>query len=180
MRIKPVPADSIQSMLMPRERNLSVKPKTKTAKSATRPKRPAPLGIRVEPEAQFLAVDLEIVSRRQIDQLAPAFGDNVGINRNEQVGKDHILLLSTGGKTPFSEDLNKMINQTILMQVKLVHKLPEVARKQWDDARTKTFDIGIQAGGGPHVFEVRLTKQTILAVSAVGGCIQFTICGAVW
>jgi len=157
-----------------------MKGKTRTTKSAGKPKRTRQLEKIVEPETQFLAVDLEIVSRRQIDQLAPAFGANVGINRNVKVGKDYVLLLSTGGKTPFSEDFNKMINQTILMQVKLVHKLPEVARKQWDDARTKTFDIGIQAGGKPHVFEVRLTKQTTSAVSAVGGSIQFTIYGAVW
>jgi hypothetical protein len=157
-----------------------MKRRTQTAKSASRPKRAAQLGARVEPETQFLAVDLEIVSRRQVDRLAPAFGANVGINRNEKVGKDHVLLLSTGGKMPFSEDFNKMINQTILMQVKLVHKLPEVVRKQWDAARTKTFDIGIQAGGRPHVFEVRLTKQTISAVSAIGGSIQFTIYGAVY
>jgi hypothetical protein len=166
--------------MMPRERNSSMKRKTQTAKSASKPKRVAQRGARVESETQFLAIDLEIVSRRQIDQLVPAFGANVGINRNEKVGKDHVLLLSTGGKTPFSEDFNKMINQTILRQVKLVHKLPEVARKQWDDARTKTFDIGIQAGGEPHVFEVRLSKQTISAVSAAGGSIQFTIYGAVW
>jgi len=154
--------------------------KTRTAKNTSKPKRATQLGKRLEPETQFLAVDLEIVSRRQIDQLAPAFGTNVGINRNEKVGKDYVLLLSTGGNAPLSEDFNKLINQSILMQVKLVHKLPEVARKQWDDARTKTFDVGIQAGGGPHVFEIQLTEQTISAVSAIGGSIQFTIYGAIW
>lgn len=157
-----------------------MKRKTQMARSTSRPERAVQRRVSVEPETQYLAVDLEIVSRRQIDQLAPAFGANVGINRNVKVGKDHVLLFSTGGKTPFSEDLNKLINRTILMQVKLVHKLPEAARKQWDNARTKTFDIGIQAGGKPHAFEVRLTKQTISAVSAVGGSVQFTIYGAVW
>jgi hypothetical protein len=155
-----------------------MKRKSQTAKSTSSPKRTTQLGARVEAETQFLAVDLEIVSRRQIDQLVPAFGANVGINRNAMVGKDHVLLLSTGGKTPFSQDFNKLINNIILTQIKLVHKLPEIARKQWDDARTKTFDIGIQAGSTPHVFEVRLTKQTISAVSEVGGSIQFTVYGA--
>ncbi len=157
-----------------------MKRKTQMAKSAGLPERAFPRKVSVEPETQYLAVDLEIISSRQIDQLAPAFGTNVGINRSEKVGKDHVLLLSTGGKTPFRDDFNKLINQTILMQVKLVHKLPEAARKQWDRAKAKKFDIGIQAGGKPHVFEVRLTKQTIAAVSAVGGSIQFTIYGAVW
>lgn len=157
-----------------------MKRNSQTAKSTSSPKRTIQRAARVELKTEFLAVDLEIVSRRKIDQLVPAFGANVGINRDAKVGKEHVLLLSTGGKTPFSEDFNKMINQIILMQVKLVHKLPEIARKQWDAARTKTFDIGIQAGGGPHVFEVRLTRQTISAVSAVGGSIQFTIYGAVW
>lgn len=157
-----------------------MKPKSQTAKRTNRQKRTAPLATKVEPETQFLAIDLEIVSTHRVDQLAPAFGANVGINRNEKIGKDHILLLSIGGKRPPSKDLNQMINQTILMQVKLVHKLPEAVRKQWDQARTKTFDIGIQAGAGPHIFEVRLTKQTVAAVSALGGGIQITIYGAVW
>src|SRR5215207_1215347 len=122
MRLQTVRADSIQSTLMPHERNPSMKRKTQTAKSATRPKRAAQRGAKVEPETQFLAVDLEIVSRRKIDQLVPAFGANVGINRNEKVGKDHVLLLSTGGRAPFSPDFNKLINHIILMQIKLVHK----------------------------------------------------------
>ena len=156
-----------------------MKRKSQTAKSASSPKQTIQRATRVELETEFLAVDLEIVSRRPIDQLVPAFGTNVGINRDAKVGKDHILLLSTGGRTPFSQDFNKMINHIILTQIKLVHKLPEVARKQWDNARTKTFDIGIQAGSAPHVFEVRLTNQTISAVSEVGGSIQFTVYGVV-
>ena len=153
--------------------------KSQPAKNTSSPKRGIQRATRMESETEFLAVDLEIVSRRKIDQLVPAFGRNVGINRNVKVGKDNILLLSTGASTPFSPDFNKMINHIILSQIKLVHKLPELARKQWDDARTKTFDIGIQAGSEPHVFEVRLTKQTISAVSEVGGSIQFTIYGVV-
>ena len=151
--------------------------KSQTAKNASSPKRITQRAAGMEPKTEFLAVDLEIVSRRKIDQLVPAFGANVGINRDVKVGKDHILLLSTGGRTSFSPDFNKMINHLILTQIKLVHKLPEVARKQWDNARTKTFDIGIQAGVAPHVFEVRLTKQTISAVREVGGSIQFTLYG---
>ena len=154
-----------------------MKPKSQIAKKASSPKRSIPRTASVEPKTEFLAVDLEIVSRRKIDQLVPAFGRNVGINRNVKVGKDHILLLSTGANTPFNPDFNKMINHIILSQIKLVHKLPGIARKQWDDARTKTFDIGIQAGSEPHVFEIRLTKQTISAVSEVGGSIQFTVYG---
>ena len=151
--------------------------KSRTANNARSPKQTIRRATRVELETMFLAVDLEIVSRRRIDQLVPAFGANVGINRDVKVGKDHILLLSTGGRTSFSPDFNKLINHIILTQIKLVHKLPEVARKQWDNARTKTFDIGIQAGSTPHVFEVRLTKQTISAVWEVGGSIQFTVYG---
>ena len=154
-----------------------MKRKTQMAGSTSRPERTVQRKVSVEPETQYLAVDLEIVSRRKIDQLVPAFGANVGINRDVKVGKDHILLLSTGGRTSFSPDFNKMINHIILTQIKLVRKLPEVARRQWDNARTKTFDIGIQAGSAPHVFEVRLTKQTISAVWEVGGSIQFTVYG---
>lgn len=134
---------------------------------------------RVVEETDFLAVDLEIVSMRRIDLLAPAFGKHVGVMRHEKVGKKTVLLLSTGGYVPFDDNIDKLINKLILSQVKLVQVLPKEARQQWDNAITRTFDIGIQAGKKPPVYEMRLAKRTVAAVSAVGGSVQITIYGSV-
>ena len=130
-------------------------------------------------ETEFLAVDLVIVSSRRIDLVAPAFGKHVSVMRNEKIGRKTILLLSTGEYMPQNNNIDKRINTIILSQVKLVQALPKEARQQWDNATTRTFDIGIQAGKSPTVYEMRLTRQTISAVSAVGGSIQITVYGSV-
>lgn len=129
-------------------------------------------------ETEFLAVDLVIVSSRRIDLLVPAFGKQVGVMRNEKIGRKTILLLSTGAYMTHN-NIDKRINNLILMQVKLVQALPKEAMQQWDNATTRTFDIGIQAGKSPTVYEMRLTRQTVSAVSAVGGNIQITVYGSV-
>jgi hypothetical protein len=129
-------------------------------------------------ETEFLAVDLVIVSSRRIDLVAPAFGRHVSVMRNEKIGRKTILLLSTGDYTTHN-NIDKRINKLILSQVKLVQALPKEARQQWDNATTRTFDVGIQAGKSPTVYEMRLTRQTVSAVAAVGGSIQITVYGSV-
>ncbi|HKY53248.1 MAG TPA: hypothetical protein VJM08_03030 [Anaerolineales bacterium] len=133
---------------------------------------------RVMEETEFLAIDLEIVSSRRIDLLVPAFGEHVGVNRNEKIGKKTVLLLSTGRYVRYDDDIDKMINKLILSQVKLVQTLPKEARQQWDNATTRTFDIGIQAGKRPSAYEIRLASRTVSAVSAVGARVQITIYGS--
>ena len=130
-------------------------------------------------ETEFLAVDLVIISSRRIDLVAPAFGQHVGVMRNEKIGRKTILLLSTGGYVPQEDNIDKLINKLIFSQVKLIQALPKEARQQWDNAATRTFDIGIQSGQSPIVYEMRLAKQTISAVAAVGGSIQITVYGSV-
>lgn len=132
---------------------------------------------RMEEETEFLAVDLVIVSRRQIDLLATAFGKHVSVMRNEKIDKKTVLLLSMGEYVPHDDNIDKLINKLILSQVKLVQALPKEARQQWDNATTRTFDIGIQAGKSPRVYEMRLEKRTISAVSTVGGNVQITVYG---
>ena len=156
-----------------------MKRRASTSGKANPSRKPDRFVTRVIEETEFLAIDLEIVSRRRIDLLAPAFGEHVGVNRNEKVGKKTVLLLSTGRYVRYDDDIDKMVNALILSQVKLVQALPKEARQQWDNATTRTFDIGIQAGKRPSAFEIRLASQTMSAVSAVGGSVQITIYGIV-
>ena len=130
-------------------------------------------------ETEFLAVDLVIVSSRRIDLLIPAFGQHVSVMRNEKIGRKTILLLSTGGYVPHDDNIDKRINKLLLSQIKLIQALSKEARQQWDNATTRTFDIGIQAGKSPTVYEMRLTRQAVSAVSEVGGSIQITVYGSV-
>jgi len=133
--------------------------------------------IRIEPITEFLAVDLEIVSRSNLDRLIQALGMQDGVNRNEQVNQDHIVLLGLGMEAP-SYEAEPYINFIIQAAAALVEKLPKAARRLWDQAQTKTFDIGIQAGKQPRTFEVHIDTSTITALGRVGSGIQITIYGA--
>ena len=130
-------------------------------------------------ETHFLAVDLEIISRRPLHLLVPAFGDHIGVLRNEKLGRKNVLLLSTGAYVSHDDNIDKLVNKLISSQVKLVQALPAEAREQWDNATTRTFDIGIQAGKKPAVYEIKLAPRTFSSISAIGGSIQITVYGSV-
>jgi DNA-binding cell septation regulator SpoVG len=62
--------------------------------------------------------------------------------------------------------------------VALVNKLPKPARKIWDNAILREFNIGIEAGIRPHAFELRIQTRTLEVVAQVNGRIGITIYGA--
>lgn len=137
----------------------------------------AKLAVRDKLETEFLAVDLEIVSRSNLDPLIEALGKDFGINRNQKVGRLYFVLLSTGGSTPYRADPSKYISTLIRSVLKHVEQLPDLPRKLWDGAKSLTFDVGFQAGSLPNPYEVRLDKHAIAAASRLGACVQITIYG---
>ncbi len=69
--------------------------------------------------------------------------------------------------------------------VALVDALPRAARRCWNEASLRTFDIGIQAGpeverakGFRALDDVTLTPKTLRAVSRVKGRIKVTVYAA--
>jgi hypothetical protein len=57
-----------------------------------------------------------------------------------------------------------------------IESLRGSARACWKQARRRTFDIGVQAGGRGRAFdEVRLTADTLKRVAAAGAHIQVTV-----
>jgi hypothetical protein len=60
--------------------------------------------------------------------------------------------------------------------VHLVDGLPKLARRCWDQASRRTWDIGLQAGLAPQSFEeVTLKTETLHAIARVGGRVQITL-----
>ncbi len=62
--------------------------------------------------------------------------------------------------------------------VKRVTALPPHAKRVWDRAQTRTFDIGIQAGLGPYPFEMILDPNAVQAIANAGGQVQVSVYGA--
>jgi hypothetical protein len=119
------------------------------------------------PIAEFRNVDLHIRSRRSLLPLLEAWPSAQAPTRVGTAAPRWLVLNGPGGKTA---------TETVEKLLRLVHVLPRRARRCWNEAATRTFDIGVQAGLGPQSFEeVQLDRNTLAAISRVGGQLLSTI-----
>lgn len=121
-------------------------------------------------ETRFLNVDLDLWSRTSLDPLLAAFGERVIVLRAGRDGRRfraHLELASEGN----SPDL------VLRRFVRLVERLPKPARAMWNRASIREFNVGVQAGEGPHSFDFKLEQATVRAVAGISARIGMTIYG---
>jgi hypothetical protein len=63
----------------------------------------------------------------------------------------------------------------ILEFIRLVKSLPPAARKVWDDASKRVFDIGLQSGRHPFRQSYTIGLETLREATAIGAHIAVTI-----
>jgi hypothetical protein len=117
-----------------------------------------------------LNVDLDITSRVPLHGLVDAMGERVFVLYVGGAGRKHeahVELASSHRDIP--------ADRTIMGLVALVKKLPPRWRNVWDAARSREFNVGIEAGLEPHSYELRLDRRTIDAVAEVGGALEITV-----
>lgn len=145
-----------------RERRYFLELKKKYESSGARP------GDDPSDETTFLNVDLDIRSGAPLDDLVNAFGRRVVIlyvgREGRQYGAHLELAVSPAGA-----------DRTIQRFVTLVADLPRSARRLWQAARTREFNVGVQAGSGPHAFGLRLRPATLQSAAKIGAHIAFTV-----
>ena len=59
--------------------------------------------------------------------------------------------------------------------VTLIKALPRSARRRWDTAQSREFNVGIEAAAKSRTFELRLERETLMAVAGVAGRIVITV-----
>jgi hypothetical protein len=122
-------------------------------------------------ETAFLNVDLDILSAAPLEPLVSAFGKRV-------------LVLYVGGERHRHEahlELASLVptaDVAIRRLVKLVEGLPKPARRAWNGARSRVFNIGIQAGFEPRSRELLVSQATVDAIARVRGSIFVTVYAA--
>lgn len=120
----------------------------------------------------FLNVDLDIRSRSALEPLVEAFGARViALHVGRVGGRSQARLELAPAPTGADDALRRF--------VRLVRRLPRVARRDWNRATSREFNIGIQAAARPHSFELAIRPATLSAVAAIGGRIGLTVYGAV-
>ncbi len=120
----------------------------------------------------FLNVDLDIFSKSRLDQLVAAFGEKIDLH---YVGRDRSRY---SAHFALSGILSNSADSTIKALVNLVEKLPSPARKLWNDAQVKNFNIGIQGGIKPRFTEFPLHSDTLRAVVKLGARVVITVYAA--
>jgi hypothetical protein len=105
--------------------------------------------------------------------MSTSAGRGVTRYRRTHVGKwgrRYGARLEVGG-SGYQDDANKLINRF----VGLVESLPRGPRKLWDGARSKEFNVGIEAANESPVFEWRVQPKTVEGVMRVNGSIVVTV-----
>jgi hypothetical protein len=124
-----------------------------------------------ESSTRFLNVDLDIWSSRPLDALVHAFGRRVVILHAGPEGREHGAHLELAAESDSPDRLLRTF-------VDLVQRLPPSARRAWNGARAREFNIGVQAADRPHSFALSLEPETLRAVASVRGRVGFTVYGA--
>jgi hypothetical protein len=119
---------------------------------------------------QFLNVDLDVFSKVPLDPIVDAFGKKVFVLHAGKWGRRysaHFELTDSGR--------GQQGDQLIRRFVELVKRLPRRARRLWNEADRREFNIGIEAAVRSQIFELRLQPRTLEAVARVGGRIVVTV-----
>jgi hypothetical protein len=118
-------------------------------------------------EASFLTIDLDVRSRRSLSPLMVAWpwAQRVDTGRSTS----HMLILRP-------RDDSKTAEAAARVLLGHVETLSPLARRCWDNASKRTFDIGVQAGMARRSFEeVRFTPETLSRIAAIGARLQVTV-----
>jgi len=118
----------------------------------------------------FLNVDLEVISRTPLDPLVRAFGRKVDVLHVGPWGRRYGAHVEVAG-SGYRGNADSLIRRLVT----LVKALPRNARRLWDTAQSRVFNVGIEAAAKSRTFELRLEPETLMAVAGVAGCIVITV-----
>jgi hypothetical protein len=113
-----------------------------------------------EEGTHFVAVDLDVFSRRRLSALAEALGDRVVALYEGRWGSRYSAHFELHG-------WNQTADQQIRGLVSLIRKLPRPAELLWNEAQLRVFNIGVQAGLNPHSHEVKLSPATVAQAAQI-------------
>jgi len=118
--------------------------------------------------SEFLNVDLDVRSRRSLASLHAAWpwAQTPGYAGGRAPRR---LIVSPRG-------IARSADGAIRQLIREVEGLPRPARRCWNEASSRVFDIGVQAGLQPRAFEdVHVSEGTLQAVAGLKGRILLTL-----
>lgn len=119
---------------------------------------------------RFLNVDLELVTRREVDALLAHWGALVMLRDSTENGKRTIWI-------ELEED-HRGVEPTLDGFLSLLESLPVPLQTLWDDCDDRCFNVGVQAGVLPHAAAFFIASSTLRRIADVNAHIEFTVYGA--
>ena len=118
----------------------------------------------------FLNVDLEVFSKSDLKEFVAALGRKVAVLYiGKEFGANKAYLELRGQpKTP---------DAAVLRFCKLIENLPRKERALWNTAKSRSFDIGIEAPRPGDHYWTAVSPRAILAAAKVGVQIAITVYG---
>jgi hypothetical protein len=125
----------------------------------------------------FLNVDLIVYSKMELQLFIDAMGKKVIVlhaGRLKRSYETHFELPCS----PLPQNRHSKSPEALILGFcKLIQGLPPEARKDWDAAKTRTFDIGIEAPGRNSYYWSAISEKVIKAASEVNAQIAITVYG---
>jgi uncharacterized protein (DUF433 family) len=119
-------------------------------------------------ETQFLNVDLDIYSESDVQPLVDAFGKAVFALFAGRIRRTYKATLEVNR-------LTKDADAAIRVFCELIRVLPRSAKRLWNEAKTRDFNIGIQSADKPHSMDFALSAVTVKQAAEVGARIVITV-----
>lgn len=122
-----------------------------------------------QPASSFLNVDLDLRSRADLTPLVDRLEPKTVVLRAEKYRGIYVAsfeLLSFRASTP---------DGCIAGLAGLIEDLPPAARRLWNGASERVFDVGIQAGADRQAFKPKIKAATLERVAALRADIVVTI-----
>ena len=124
---------------------------------------------RDDSETHFLNVDLDIYSKSDLEPFVTALGEKVCVLYVGRDRRTYVAHLELASGNPKSADA------AIRRFCTLIGALPKAAQELWNTARTREFNIGVQAATQPHSWETSLSTEALEAAAKLKARIGFTV-----
>jgi hypothetical protein len=119
-------------------------------------------------ETGFLNVDLDVYSQSNLEALAAALAHKTFVLHVGREGNRY-------GAHFELTTLPKNADAIIRGFAALIRALPRPARRLWDSAKTREFNIGLQAASAGKPIELHISPETIHEVASLGGQLAITV-----
>ena len=121
-----------------------------------------------ETKTRFLNVDLELRAIKELTELVQAFEPGATALNCMPLDGGYLADLELDTQPTEAES-------AIRSFIELIERLPPRARELWNNASSRDFSIGVQAGSTASSFELALTSDLLRLAADVGARIIFVV-----